>query len=402
MLNYYQSTSHTFTAYWWMTGAGLNSMTDTYAATGNTTHLDMLISALVANKGDNNDYAPNSEKFDLGNDDQGIWGLSAMSAAEVNMTTGDSSASFTELAQAVFNEIMSRWDTSSCGGGVRWQIYSFNNGYSYKNSISNGILFQLAARLARYTNNDTYVDLAQKVWDWSTTVGFVDLDDYTVYDGASVTSNCSSITNEQWSYNVGVYLAGTAFLYNYTNGSSVWQTHMEGLMNKALDYYFTSDKIIYEPSCEPTESCNSDQTAFKGMLARFLGYTMQLAPYTVETIMPYIQSSAEAAALACSGGSDGVTCGYMWYWNNGTWDDHYGLGEQISAVETFQALLAQQSATILTLDTGASSESNPDAGTDDGDTVTITPATKSDKGWAGFLTFAFSFVFLLFSIWLYF
>ena len=50
------------------------------------------------------------------------------------------------LAQAVFNTQASRWDNTSCGGGLKWQIFTFNNGYNYKNSISNGCFFNLGAR----------------------------------------------------------------------------------------------------------------------------------------------------------------------------------------------------------------------------------------------------------------
>jgi mannan endo-1,6-alpha-mannosidase len=71
--------------------------------------------------------------------------------------------SWLSLAQAVYKEQIKRWDTSHCGGGLRWQIFPFNKGYSYKNTISNGGLFQLAARLARYTDDQAYADWADKV-----------------------------------------------------------------------------------------------------------------------------------------------------------------------------------------------------------------------------------------------
>lgn len=39
-------------------------------------------------------------------------------------------------------------------------------GYTYKNSVSNGALFHLGARLARYTDNGTYVAWAERIYDW--------------------------------------------------------------------------------------------------------------------------------------------------------------------------------------------------------------------------------------------
>jgi mannan endo-1,6-alpha-mannosidase len=116
------------------------------------------------------------------------------------------------LAQGVFNTQVARWDTSSCGGGLRWQIFTFNNGYDYKNSISNGGFFQLAARLARYTKNETYTEWAEKMYDWVDQS--VLTKNYNFYDGSSTVSNCSSVDHDQWTYNQGVFLLGAATMYN--------------------------------------------------------------------------------------------------------------------------------------------------------------------------------------------
>ena len=84
----------------------------------------------------------------------------------------------------------------------------------YKNTISNGCFFNLAARLARYTGNQTYADWATKVWNWTHAVGFM-TDDYSFYDGASIDGNCTNFDHVQWTYNAGVYLLGAAAMYNY-------------------------------------------------------------------------------------------------------------------------------------------------------------------------------------------
>ena len=56
--------------------------------------------------------------------------------------------------------------------------------------MSNGGFFQLAARLWRFTGNVTYYEWAEKVWDWSTDLGFIN-EDYAVFDGAGEGSNCT-------------------------------------------------------------------------------------------------------------------------------------------------------------------------------------------------------------------
>jgi mannan endo-1,6-alpha-mannosidase len=113
----------------------------------------------------------------------------------------------------VFEEQVLRWDNQTCGGGVRWQIFSFSNGYNYKNSLTNGQFFQLAARLARYTGNSTYADWATKSYEWAETVGLIG-GDGSVFDGADVTLNCTSLNQIQWSAAAGVYLHGSAVMYN--------------------------------------------------------------------------------------------------------------------------------------------------------------------------------------------
>lgn len=74
--------------------------------------------------------------------------MSAMAAAEYNFPNPPAgSPSWLSLAQAVFNREVARWDNATCGGGVRWQIFITSAGYDYKNSVTNGALFNIAARL---------------------------------------------------------------------------------------------------------------------------------------------------------------------------------------------------------------------------------------------------------------
>lgn len=56
-------------------------------------------------------------------------GIAAMSAAEFNFPNPPSDQpQWLALAQAVFNSQAPRWNTDSCGGGLKWQIFTFNNG----------------------------------------------------------------------------------------------------------------------------------------------------------------------------------------------------------------------------------------------------------------------------------
>lgn len=138
-----------------------------------------------------------------------------MDAAEYGFENpSDDQPSWLSLAQAVFNGQISRWETSTCGGGLRWQIYPFNAGYQYKNTISNGALFQLSARLARYTGNQTYSDWAEKTYNWIFNSPIMKAKYDSVWDGTSMINNCSDATEVYWTYNAGTMLMGSAFMYN--------------------------------------------------------------------------------------------------------------------------------------------------------------------------------------------
>jgi hypothetical protein len=80
--------------------------------------------------------------------------------------------------------------------------------------IANGCFFNLGARLARYTGNQTYADWAEKTWDWMRGTGLMD-NDYNIYDGGHVQNNCTDINRAQFSYNNAVFLLGAAHMYNY-------------------------------------------------------------------------------------------------------------------------------------------------------------------------------------------
>ena len=183
--------------------------------TGDTTYNSVVSEGMYFQKGSDNDYFPSNYSRYLGNDDQMFWGLAAMTAAELNYTEQSGQPSWVALAQGVFNTQVPRWDADNCHGGLRWQIWPYQAGYGIKNSVSNGGLFQLAARLAAYTNNQTYADWAEKIWDWSSSVPMVKNDTWTVADSVSNDNQCANSGDIQWTYNYGMYFYGAAYMYQY-------------------------------------------------------------------------------------------------------------------------------------------------------------------------------------------
>jgi mannan endo-1,6-alpha-mannosidase len=200
--------------YWWEAGAMFGGLIAYYYLTGDAQFNDIVSQALLFQVGPTMDFMPPNQTKSEGNDDQAFWGMAAMSAAEDKFPNPPStSPQWLALAQGVFNDLAHAWDTSTCAGGLRWQIFNFNNGYNYKNTIANACLFNLGARLARYTGNTTYSDWSVKAWDWMTAVNLIDAN-YHAYDGTDDTINCTQVNHIEWTYNQGVLIYGSAMMWN--------------------------------------------------------------------------------------------------------------------------------------------------------------------------------------------
>lgn len=175
-------------------------------------------------------------------------------------------------------------------------------------------------------------------------------------------------------------------MYNYTNGSDLWRTRVEGLL-AATDVFFTESGIMMEVACENNGKCDVDQHSFKAYLARWMAATTKMAPFTYDRIIERLRVSAAAAALQCSGGDSGRVCGLRWQ-DNSTWDGSYGVGQQMAALEVVQSNLIAQSPGPLTNKTGGTSVGNPNAGSSNNDiAIVVGPSPgNGEKVGAGFLT----------------
>lgn len=198
---------------WAMGGMLFDTMIQYWYFTGDSSNNPAVSQGMYAQRGEQEDYFPANWSSWMGNDDQMQWGLAAMTAAELEFPQESSMPSWVTLAENVFNDMVPRWDNKTCGGGLRWQIYPYQSGYSIKSSASNGEFFQLAARLARYTNNQSYADWAERIWDWSTKSLLLNTNKWNLGDSLDATMDCSR-GDAQWTYNYGAYISGAAYMYN--------------------------------------------------------------------------------------------------------------------------------------------------------------------------------------------
>lgn len=326
-------------------------MLDYYHFTKDPSYNDVIIEALLAptNLGEFHDYMPAEHADEEGNDDLFFWGSNVLAAAERNFPQPNKDLpSWLQIGENVFNELVGRWNTTHCGGGLTWQIFPENaNGMNYKNSVSNGGFFQLSARLARATGNDTYLEWAEKVWDWSWNIGFIDKRNYHVYDGTSAEDNCERTNYHSFTYTSGIYLYGAAVLANYTENPE-WLEHSKRLLDGS-DWFFSpfknSTNIMYEAACETVMTCNWDMSTFKGFLSRSMYASIQMVPSLRDHVERFLHPSAEAAVQTCTGGESGRECGMRWW--VGGFDNNPGLGQQMCALEIVQGLLIDDAAAPL-------------------------------------------------------
>ncbi|KAL3426198.1 glycosyl hydrolase family 76 [Phlyctema vagabunda] len=371
--------------YYWF-----GSLINYWYYTGDTTYNEIVTQGLLHQAGMEHDFMPTNQSKTLGNDDQAFWGMAAMTAAETGFADPpDDQPGWLALAQTVFETQKPRWDNSSCGGGLRWQIFPFNTGYNYKNSISNGGYFNLAARLALYSGNQSYADEAVKTWDWMWNVGYIKHDTYHIIDGAHNTDNCTGMDGNTWTFsglsdNSGIFLLGASAMYNYTNGSDIWRDRVDNLL--AAGQKFFIDKVMYE-GCEAAQ-CNVDQRSFKAYYTRWLAATAELVPYTHDNIIEEFRASALAAVQTCTAGDTGTACGLRW--TERVNDGSLGVGEQMAVMEIFQSNLVDKAPGWKSEVKGTgTSKGDANAGntvTSDTERLSGSEVTTADRIGAGILT----------------
>ncbi|KAH7392311.1 glycoside hydrolase [Phaeosphaeria sp. MPI-PUGE-AT-0046c] len=337
--------------YWWEAGTVWNAIAEYSYLTGDHQYDETISEALQWQLGEYDAYMPANQTKTLGNDDQSCWGLAAMTAAEVGLAK-PKNAEWADYAVNVWNTQNSRLESEegtngTCGGGLRWQIFTFNNGYNYKNSFTNGNFFLLSARLAKFTGNTTYLQTADKVFKWSQDVGLVSKD-FHVYDGTSTTENCTNIAPIQWTSNVGVYAEGAALMSNITSAQK-WTDAVKSFVNSSSIFMSNGSNIITEVACERSGKCNIDQRAFKGIFARTMARTAVASPWMADTINEVLKVNAKAAAGACENAGNPKCSSWAAASKGGRKTAADGnIGEVFSALEVIQGLLYPSAKGMIT------------------------------------------------------
>ncbi|KAM0360059.1 hypothetical protein HYE67_002008 [Fusarium culmorum] len=286
--------------YWYQSGAFMSAFVDYWQLTGDDTYNDLVSEGIQWQIGRDKDFMPANQTAQEGNDDQAIWAMAAMSAAEYGFPApSDKKTQWYDLAKNAWDTQRKRWDAEDdsevCYGGLRWQIMPTNTGFTYKSTLSNALFFNLGARIYRFTGSDQVADYVTMAYSWLESRELIDRKTGAVYDGAHVDDNCTDINKIQWSYNAASLSMGLAYLYNTTSGveDDTWRKLTEKMVTTTLDTFFTKNGEFKEVACK-TDTCPRDIPTYKALTHRWLAVTTQLAPFLSDKVLPVLVKSAKS------------------------------------------------------------------------------------------------------------
>lgn len=218
-------------------------------------------------------------------DDRAWWALAWVRAYDL---TGD--ASYLTLAESIAADIRNQWDTTVCGGGIRWRGRGEPDEFD-KLTITNTLYLKLAASLYRHgrTGSPSWRDEAVKVWNWFLTpngrllIGNVP---GVVKDGIEGPPGGSCgytapVGALKFTYIQGTTAGALAELYRITGDGSYldWANGVASATTRNAGNEFrdpNSPEVLYYQPEEADEGLRgngpdaSDGTAFKGVFVRYL------------------------------------------------------------------------------------------------------------------------------------
>lgn len=180
-----------------------------------------------------------------------------------------------------------------------------------------------------------------------------------------------------------------------THGALFWGELSFALFLSANNTFTPSNSsargVLTEVACAPRHNCNTDELAFRAVLARALANREMFVPDTGNTtingqkvqdpnqsIKAILQASALGAAAQCSGGSNGTVCGSDW--SSATWDGTSGLGQYLSALEVMLAILPQKPLLTVNTTTNATITIGSSSSSTGNGSASASPITPSSTG----------------------
>lgn len=200
-------------------------------------------------------------------DDEGWWALAWVDAYDLT-----ANPKYLSMAETIFADISSEWDTKTCGGGVWW-----NKKTGYKNAIANELFLALAASLANRAasadEKQKYLEWAEREWTWFRNSGMINAQNL-VNDGLTSTDPkaCTNNGRTTWSYNQGVILGGLVELSKADRDPGLLP-QAQAIASAAIAHLSDANGILVDHSVT-----GNDAPQFKGVLLRNLMELYAAAP----------------------------------------------------------------------------------------------------------------------------
>jgi predicted alpha-1,6-mannanase (GH76 family) len=246
---------------WWNAANSITVLADYSRATGSTQYL-----SAIRNTFQNASRANGTTNFiNEYDDDEGWWALAWIDAYDLTQ-----SPEYLTMAETIFADIATEWDTTTCGGGVWWQKPAH-----YKNAIANELFLEVAASLANRTAGEesaSYLAWADKEWAWFKGSGMINSGNL-VNDGLNSTnpSACRSNGQTTWTYNQGVILGGLVEL-SRANKDSALLALAEAIAKAAIT------KLTVKGILTESVVSGNDAPQFKGIFVRNVARLYKAAP----------------------------------------------------------------------------------------------------------------------------
>ena len=243
---------------WWNSANAITVLVDYSRASHTTRYL-----SAVENTFSKANHAYGTTNFiNDSNDDEGWWALAWIDAYDLTKTP-----SYLTMAQAIFADMTTQWDTTTCGGGVWWSKDLMHS--AYKNAVTNELFLTIAASLANRTadgaHKSQYLGWAHKEWDWFRASGIINARNL-INDGLNATAPKACVNNQQttWTYNQGVILGGLVELYKADHEPALL-AKAQAIADAVISKLVTTTGILEEPSGN-----GPDRPQFKGIFMRNL------------------------------------------------------------------------------------------------------------------------------------
>lgn len=300
---------------WWQSANALEALIDYGCITGDRTHADLIPvtfeKAQTQAKGFLNQYY----------DDEGWWAITWIKAYDLT-----DEARYLDMARHLFADMAKGWDKTRCKGGVWW-----TKEQSYKNAIPNELFLVLAARLYHRLGDPSYLEWAQREWDWFKGSGMIN-NEGLVNDG--LTEDCRNNGGITWTYNQGVILGGIVELHHASGDDEIVQL-AQLIADAATGRLIYPEGVLREPCEDPAlgRACDGDQELFKGIFVRYLAQLNGLVERPVYA--EFMQRNADS--LWRHGRGDGDRFGLRW---TGPFDGE-SVQRQTAALDLFNAAMVQ-------------------------------------------------------------